>query len=242
MDTATELSVVPTKVARALSVIALVLVAAGVAGQIAKYFLGHDELKGFVHLFDLDQEANVPAFFSVLLILICAFLLALTAILEKRQQTPHASKWAVLSVGFLLMGYDEAFSLHERTIVPMRELLGGGDLGPLYLAWVVPGATLVLVLGLYFHRFLLHLPQHARNRFLAAATLYLGGAIGMELLGGWWAEANGMDNWEYSAFATTEESLEIAGLIYLIFALLAYHADGRVEVHVRLDGPVSTGE
>ena len=55
-----------------------------------------------------------------------------------------------------------------------------------------------------------------------SALLFLGGALGFELLGGRQAEMHGMDNWLYTFYATVEESLEMSGLILLIFALMSY--------------------
>jgi hypothetical protein len=57
-----------------------------------------------------------------------------------------------------------------------------------------------------------------------AATIYIGGAIGVELIGSSHAELHGYENWMYSMIATLEESLEMAGLIVFIWALLNYCA------------------
>jgi hypothetical protein len=58
-----------------------------------------------------------------------------------------------------------------------------------------------------------------------AATFYIGGAIGVELIGSHHAELYGYENWTYSMIATLEESLEMAGLIVFIWALLKHCAD-----------------
>jgi hypothetical protein len=122
------------------------------------------------------------------------------------------------------MAIDEAFQFHERLNIPVGTLLGDGSLGIFYFPWVIPGIALVSVLGLYFLRFLLHLPATTRLRFLMAATIFIGGAIGVELIGSSHAELHGYENWTYSMIATLEESLEMAGLIVFIWALLNYCA------------------
>jgi hypothetical protein len=71
-------------------------------------------------------------------------------------------------------------------------------------------------------KFLLHLPAKTRLRFLIAATIYLGGAIGVELFGSQHAELYGYENLTYSMIATLEESLEMTGLIVFIWALMNY--------------------
>jgi hypothetical protein len=225
----------PSAIARVLGTVALLLVFANIGGQLAKFWLGHDYVKGLVPLFYVDTEQNIPTFFSVLLLLFAALLLAAIAVLNRKQRTPHVSKWAILSFGFLYMAYDEALHVHERLISPVRTLVGDGNLGVFYFAWVIPGIALVFILALLFLRFLLHLPATARLRFLMAATLYIGGAIGVELVGGRYAELHGMQNWTYSMIVTVEESLEMAGLIVFIWALLKYCADNYKEVRFRFD-------
>jgi hypothetical protein len=228
-----EISLAPSVVARALGATAFLLIIASIGGLIARFAFGHDYVKGLVPLFDVNDEANIPTYFSLLLMLFCALLLAVTAAVERCQGALHGSKWAILSCGFLLMGYDEVFKVHERLTSPMTRILGDGTPGVPYFAWVIPGLALVFVLMLFFLRFLWHLPQPTRRRFLVAATLYLGGAIGVELVGGQYAKLHGTNNWEFNTFATAEESLEMAGIISFIWALLRHCADKNMGIRVR---------
>ena len=70
---------------------------------------------------------------------------------------------------------------------------------------------------------------------MVAATLFIGGAIGIELVGGRYVELHGRENVTYSMIATLEESLEMAGVIVFIYALLKYIADNYKEVQFRFD-------
>jgi cellulose synthase/poly-beta-1,6-N-acetylglucosamine synthase-like glycosyltransferase len=217
-----------------LGAVAYLLVLLSSAGQLLKYMLGHAFLPGLVSLFYVDIEHNIPTYFSALLLLCAALLVAVIANVNGKQRMPHVSKWVILSFGFLFMAFDEAFQVHERLNIPVGTLLGDGSLGVFYFAWVIPGIALVFVLGLYFLRFLLHLPATTRLSFLMAATLYIGGAIGVELIGSAHAELHGYENWTYSMIATLEESLEMAGLIVFIWALLDYCADKRSRIKTDL--------
>ena len=230
-----SVSLNPPAIARILGAVAFLLVLASIGGQYSKFALGHDYLKGLIRLFNVDAERNIPTYFSVLLMLFAALLLAVIAALNQKQRVPHVSKWASLSFGFLFMAFDEAFQVHERLISPVRAMLGDRNLGVFYFAWVIPGIALVLLLGLFFLRFLLHLPATVRLRLLVAAILYIGGAIGVELIGGRYAELHGEENWTYSMITTVEESLEMAGLIVFIWALLEYCADNYKEVRFRFE-------
>jgi hypothetical protein len=182
-----QISLNPSAIARILGAVAFLLVLASIGGQFSRFALGHGTLKGLVPLFHVDDERNIPTYFSVLLMLFAALLLAVIAVLNGKQRIPYVSKWAILSFGFLFMAFDEAFQVHETLISPVRTLLDDSNLGVFYFAWVIPGIALVLVLGLFFLGFLLHLPATARLKFLMAATLYIGGAIGCELIGGRYA-------------------------------------------------------
>lgn len=239
------ISVGPLAVARVFAIVVSFLVIAHLAGQFSKLELGHGRLYGLVPLFDMDQELNVPTYFSVLLMLFTALLTTSIALLHRKQGAPQAWKWLILSLGFLYMSFDEAFSLHERLSVPVRSLISdthlvqevGGEtvFGVFYFAWVLLGMAMVLVVGLYFWKFLLHLPAAARRHFVIAAALYLAGAIGCELLGGRYAEQFGQENWTYTLIMTTEETLELVGLVVFTWALLRYCADHYGEVRFVLE-------
>lgn len=212
----------PASIAFALGAVAFFLVVAGSAEQFAPAFTGRSEL---VALFNLDGERNIPAFFSMLLILFAALLLAIIAFFKKRQGAVYTLYWSVLAFGFLFMAADEAMSIHERLNEPMSRLLGEDRPGIFYLAWVIPGMATVLFVGLFFLKFLRHLPGKTRFLFLLAAALYLGGAIALELVGNHYAALNGTASRAYAVCVTVEEWLEMAGIIVFIFALLRYMAE-----------------
>jgi hypothetical protein len=236
MGMAGRISLNPSSTALVLGGAALLLVLASTGGQLSRFLLGHGRLKGLVPLFYLGGERNVPTFFSVLLMLFIVLLLAAVALLDGKARVPHARKWAALAGGFLVMAYDEAFQVHERLIGPMRSLLGDGDLGVFYFAWVIPGIALVAALALFFLRFLLQLPAPTKPAFFVAGALYVVGSVGMELLEGRHAEVHGLLNPTSVALATVEESLEMAALVLFIWALLGYIADRHGELQVRFEG------
>jgi hypothetical protein len=230
-----QISLNPSSIARVLGAVAFLLVLASIGGQLTAYLTGHAHVYGLVRLFYVDAENNIPTDFSTLLLLFAALLLAVITVLKRKQTGSPVSHWAILSFGFLFMAADEAWSFHEMLIKPVGKLLGDDNLGVFYFAWVIPGIALVLVLALFFLRFLLHLPAKTRLTFLMAATLYIGGAIGVELIGGRFAELHGTRNLMYSMIVTVEESLEMAGVIIFIWALLVYIADNYKEVRFRFE-------
>lgn len=230
------ISLRPASIIGALSVMAVLLILASVVSQLALHASNHPGFVALSKLVFVDAERNVPSAFSSLLLLFAALLLALAALLTHKRSEPDVAHWTILSLGFVAMAVDEAMSYHEQLVGPMRSLLGNEDLGVFYFSWVLPGILLVLVIGVFFARFLWRLPRCTAAVFVLAATLYLGGAIGVEMLGGRYAEQNGMLSLTYSMIATLEESLEMAGVIVFIWALLRYLGENYGEVRLRIEG------
>src|SRR5438105_3804596 len=79
------------------------------------------------------------------------------------------------------------------------------------------------VLGQMFLRFLLRLPADTRRWLLISGAVYLGGAVGMELIDGKYMEAHGA-NLTYMLMTTVEEGLEMSGLSALVITLLGHMA------------------
>jgi hypothetical protein len=231
-----QISLNPSSIARVLGAVAFLLVLASIGGQLTAYLTGHDHVYGLVRLFYVDAERNIPTGFSMILLLFAALLLAVITVLKRKQTGSPVSHWAILSFGFLFMAADETCSFHERLVKPVHQLLGDDNLGVFYFAWVIPGIALVLILALFFLKFWLRLPAKTRLTFLTAASLYIGGAIGVELIGGRFAELHGERNLTYSMIVTVEESLEMVGVIIFIWALLVYIADCYKEVRFRIEG------
>lgn len=233
----TGLSLNPDSIARSLGVMTFILVFASTGALLADYLTGYNSLviHKLVKFFYVDLELNAPAFFSMLLLLFASLLLTVITVFKKQQQASYLVEWAMLSVGFLFMAFDEIVAVHERLLEPMRAILGEQNLGIFYYAWVVPAIMLVFCLGIFFLRFLITLPSKTRTFFLISAVMYLGGAVGLELFEGLIAEKSGMGNLIYIILVTIEESLEMVGVIVFIWALLGYISDNYKDVEVRFD-------
>ena len=230
-----KISLNPTTIAFLLGATAFFLVFDSSAALLADYLTGYDSLlvHKLVKLFYVEYELNVPAFFSMMLLLFASLLLAIVTVLKKRENAPYVLQWTILSFGFLFMSFDEIASVHERLIEPMRAILCEEHLGVLYFAWVVPAIPLVMFLGFFFLKFLWNLPPSTKISFVIAAALYLGGAIGFELIESRHCEIYGKENLAYMIMTTVEESMEMGGAIVFIWALLSYLSEFYGEVRLR---------
>jgi len=203
-----------------LFVVAAVLTAVSFGLQWVRFGLGHDRLFGLVALFDVGREGNVPSWFSSAILLFAALLLWIVAAVERRRGTPGAWRWVVLGAVAALLSLDEAASLHEQ--MRLRNFgIGSGD-AFLWRSWTVPVGAAVLAAGACCIPFLRALPAVTRTRFIVAAVVYFGAAVGLEVVGALHAIEHGQLNLTYAALASLEEFLEMAGVILLIRAVLLH--------------------
>ncbi|MEH1834454.1 MAG: hypothetical protein V7L29_20850 [Nostoc sp.] len=219
-------------IARRLSVIVICLTLAGV---LSGYFwlskFPFPASKWFYDLFSLNGELNIPAWYSSFSLLFCSALLkAITAIKTKDRYFVY---WKTLYLIFFYLSLDEAFSFHEILIIPsLRESL---HLNPIfYETWVIPGVILVGVFAFKYLKFLLHLPYNTRYLFLIAAVVYVGGALGMEMVGGLLRVDFGRRSLIALTGIIVEEFLEMVGIVIFIYALLAYLSSLRESIQLKI--------
>ncbi len=213
-----KLNLSPLQITKILTSVLIILSILNLMIQIAKY--GFHYRQEWMFIFNLDREVNFPTLYTVILLIICATLLKQIAILEKNHQILLAKYWKILYFIFVFLAFDEAFQIHEILIIPG---LGKKLPGIFHFVWVIPYGIAVVIFGLYFAKFTFNLPKKIKRLFLLSATLYIGGALGMEMLEGLWVRiAGGMQNLVYSLIASTEEMMEIIGLIIFIYSLMIY--------------------
>ena len=199
----------------------LILFCTNVLGMVSTYYFGYPSVYGLVRLFYFDAESNVPSLYSSLALFFSSVFLLFIALKRKELKAPSTS-WFGLSLIFLFLTFDEAASIHELLVDPIR---GTFELsGLLYYAWVVPYGVALVVFVMAYSRFLLELPKNIAILFVLSGAIYVSGALGVELLGGKHAYLYGTNNILYSVLATIEETLEMLGIAIFIYTLLTYIA------------------
>lgn len=197
-------------------------------------------------IFSVDKERNIPALYSVVLLLSCSVLLAGIASLKSVARDVYTVHWAVLSSIFLFFSWDEAVQIHERLIrhETYLELLNGVGInneGIFTFAWVAFAIACLMLFSLFYLKFLLSLPSTHQMLFLIAFFLFVGGAVGMEMIAGTligdisnFDEAS--DSLLYIAVSSIEELLEMLGIVTFIHALMSYLGSYLKVVEVKVRG------
>jgi hypothetical protein len=218
-------------VLRALTLVAALLLLANLVAIFVKYNADYAVHRFVLALFDFDTERNLPTFFSGCLLLINSLLLL--AVWRTHIQLPDRRAWFLLASLFTFLAFDEFFGVHEHLTEPVRETLSLS--GVFFFSWIVAYGAAALALSLAFAPVWWRLESHAKRALALAAALYLSGAIGMEMIGGWYFETvRGARDAAFALLCTIEESLEITGSIVLLRALLGMVREGSRELTVIL--------
>lgn len=213
-----EIMINHKKIMKFLIILVVILSIASVAGQIYKYNGGHHRY--LVSLFDLDKEWNIPTWYASTSLLLCSILLAIISFARKKNNCRFFAHWISLSVIFFLLALDESLQFHEQTSAPLRQLFHAKGL--FHFTWVVPAFVLLLIFGLAYFKFLYSLTARMRVLFIISGAIYVGGALLMELVGGYYSELRGQNNLIYALLTNFEEFMEMIGILVFIYALFSF--------------------
>ncbi len=169
-------------------------------------------------MFDLDEEENLPTYYSSFALLVSAGLLATITLKKYQELDRFARHWFGLAAGFLAMSVDEVAGLHEALNTVMD------------IPWTAPAAVAIVIMALLYVRFLLHLPSRTRNGFFLAGMMFVGGAIVVEEATDWYLQSHSMHSLGYSLLVALEEGLEMFGIVLFINSLLEYMSPANVTV------------
>lgn len=193
------------------------LLLAGIIVAVGQTFFGWPSQVP-VRWFDLNAERSAPAWYSSMILAACSFLAASCAEIDKRA-SPY---WWATSAVLLFMSADEAISIHEHLFdlfFPNVELGGA-----LTFEWVVIGFPLAAIVGGLLLPLLWKVPRRTAIGIFASGTVYLTGALIVEMVGAWLVS---IQHPLYGLQPILEEGLEIGGLLLLFWTLLAHLAEPR---------------
>ncbi len=210
------ISVKPEKIAHFLLGLCFLLGGFSFLIQIIKYSLGYDYIFGIVPLFDVDQEANIPTWFTSILLLLAGIILGIVTLRKYHSSDRYKLHWLILSFLFLYLSLDEVASVHEKANFILNAKITFVNSDPFNL-------LLLIVLAISYRKFMLHLPRQTLIQFTGAASLFITGAFLIEFIN---VNFFPYIYWQHSLLnsliVTIEELLEMWGAVFFIYALIFY--------------------
>jgi len=216
------LVVKPRIITYCLGVVIAGLSFAHFVSQYLKYVHGYTHQWGLERQFDLVNEATLSSWYSAVALLFSAVLLGMIAHSEWRTDGKDARHWTGLALLFLYLSLDEAAQIHEMMTLLDRI----HPTGIFFYSWIIVGGVFALVVGLLYLGFLRRLPSSTRWVFVCAGALYVGGAVGVEMLESWHHYVS--HSWKdlsYALMVGVEETLEMSGSAVFIHGLTSYVAE-----------------
>jgi uncharacterized protein with PQ loop repeat len=172
--------------------------------------------------FDFDDEASIPTWYSQLLFLFIASLAFVTAYLERKKKSKLV--WITIAIVSVLGSLDEVSTIHETGLQGLHLLFFNEDTPTLIAnAWI-----LILPLVLVFYSIFIYksgkvLPKKTIKLLFLSTTIYLVGAIGVDILTSTLETTNQF--LEQGILVAIEEIMELIGLSLVIYTILDYLED-----------------
>ncbi len=213
------LSLPTKKIVRFLLITTIVINLLGLLRNIFEYVLNFEYGSELLEIFNLNEEKNIPALYSSLILLFSGVILYFISLKKKDPQDRYYRHWLWLSIIFFYLSLDEAISIHENFKV--RFLLEKDNI--LYHdSWVIVFSILVAIFIFSYRRFLKHLPWATKKMFIISGCIYIFGCMGMEVVGSFTQEFYGKASMVHAMATTIEEFLEMIGIVVFINTLLSY--------------------
>ena len=111
--------------------------------------------------------------------------------------------------------------LHDRMGPVAMQAIGEQ---PHHVDWVLPMGILASVFALCMLPFLLGIERTTAVAFALAGAVYVGGAVGAEMIGKLASDAYGYESYPYVLAVTLEEGMEMLGVALFLRAILRHIA------------------
>ena len=213
------------------------LVLANLALRLSLYYFDDPTRLRTLQTFNLAAEQSLGAWFTSILHALAAALLFVIATDSRRRGDGLAGRWSFLGFVFLFLSVDEAASLHETLNPYARRIVGSR--GVLRYPWLVFGAAFAIGFGAAYLPFLRRIASRTALRFLVAGALFVLGAVGFEMLDGYYVSRGLIGTPKHILATTVEETLEMIGVSLFLRALLLETATRSRAVVIDFDLPLA---
>ena len=199
----------------------------------AVYKLGEPGTGALLSVMGFRGERNLVTWYGSMLLLACAFLLGAIAA-GVRRQAGGWLPWAGLAITFVGLSIDAVCGIHGLPSEPLDRLFEYP--GPLQYSWVIPGVVFVIAFAGVFARFVRRLPARSRWSFIGAGALFVGGALGMEMILGIETKARGSSTLTFDLLLSAKKLMQLLGSTAFLYALLVHVRDHLPDLSVGTAG------
>jgi hypothetical protein len=164
------------------------------------------------HMFDLDAEATVPAYYSGVQLLVVAIAFATVG---SRFTGRRRRELDTAAIALVLASLDEVVSLHETVGTWLNHL---ADAGPPFghRWWVIPGFVVAVALAWFLRHVLQSLDRRSARLVVLGTAVFFFGALGLEGI----SSSFSLHSLPYMTEVAFEESAEMIGATIVLYAVL----------------------
>jgi hypothetical protein len=226
----TPMTLSPRRVLRVLLAVAVAITLGMIVGELSRSFAADDAqalarfLRTVRRYFAPAGEQTVVAWFTASALLAGGLLLFAIGAATRLLGGRFVGRWRLLGAIFVFLSIDEAVAFHEQLGDWVKEVVPTG--GPLLWAWVIPYGAFAVVVFVAYVPFLRHLPAGTRRGVLIAGTVFIGGALVLEMIQAAIVDVRGRGGGPVTVLSIVEEAAEMLGAILFLDALLIHLAAG----------------
>src|SRR6202035_3194771 len=168
--------VLGAKITRIVVGISIVVIFLGWLQEANIYFASGRIDLSYFSMFDWPY--SLANWIEPLLLAGAALLFLAISALSNIQNDCSAFRWGVLAWLFGYLSLDESANIHEILLKPLRSYVGPDHV----TLWMLPAIVGTFGFCLYLTPLLETFPRPYRTRFILSAILFIGGAVGMEIV------------------------------------------------------------
>ena len=109
------LQINPKKIVVVLGTIIFFLGVVNITSYLVRFagdiFDWETQIYRYMKQFHINKEDNIPTFFSALILIFSSMLFAIIAYFKKQEKDHHTIYWQLLTIGFVLLGFDEEYRI-----------------------------------------------------------------------------------------------------------------------------------
>ena len=172
-------------------------------------------------LLGVDGPGTLPTAYSLTVLSAAGLLSLIAAFILGARRRDGLLPWGAPALVALAFAFEEHLGLSNPATKIIPELLEG-DFGLVNEPWMLLWIPALAVAGIVSYRFIVALPLQLRGLIVIGILLYLGGAVGAEILGSLyrWIVVNG--EFEYDVITSLEELAELLGIVVVAYVVLEY--------------------